>query len=227
MLVTLFGIVMLVMPLPAKAHSPMMVTLLGIVKEVSVFPAGYVCKTKVLPFPNNMPLSEIYALFPVATFIAVSFSQLEKAPPPMLVTLFGIVTLARLVQPEKVHCPMLVTLFGIVTLVRLVQPEKVHCPMLVILLGIVTLVRLVQPEKVHCPMLVMLLGIVTLVRLVQPEKAPPPMLVTLLGIVKEVSVFPAGYVCKTKVLPFSNNMPLSEIYELFPAATFIAVRLLQ
>ena len=39
----------------------------------------------------------------------------------MLVTLLGIVTLVRLVQPENAPSPMLVTLLGIVTLVRLVQ----------------------------------------------------------------------------------------------------------
>ena len=42
----------------------------------------------------------------------------------MLVTLLGIVTLVRLVQPENAMIPMLVTLLGIVTLVRLVQPEN-------------------------------------------------------------------------------------------------------
>jgi hypothetical protein len=42
----------------------------------------------------------------------------------MLVTLFGIVTLVRLLQPEKAACPMLVTLFGIATLERPMQPEK-------------------------------------------------------------------------------------------------------
>ena len=40
----------------------------------------------------------------------------------MLVTLFGIVTLARLLQPQNTMVPMLVTLSGIVTLARLLQP---------------------------------------------------------------------------------------------------------
>ena len=39
----------------------------------------------------------------------------------MLVTLFGIVTLVRLVQDENALAPITVTLLGIVTLVRLVQ----------------------------------------------------------------------------------------------------------
>ena len=39
----------------------------------------------------------------------------------MLVTLSGIVTLVRDVQPSKAELPMLVTPFGIVTLVRDVQ----------------------------------------------------------------------------------------------------------
>ena len=42
----------------------------------------------------------------------------------MLVTLSGIVTLVRDVQPAKALPPMLVTLSGIVTLVRDVQLEK-------------------------------------------------------------------------------------------------------
>ena len=42
----------------------------------------------------------------------------------MLVTLFGIVTLVRLVQNRKASLPILVILFGIVTLVRLEQAEK-------------------------------------------------------------------------------------------------------
>ena len=43
----------------------------------------------------------------------------------MEVTLFGIVTLVRFVQPLKVPSPIEVTPSGIVILVRLVQPLKV------------------------------------------------------------------------------------------------------
>ena len=42
----------------------------------------------------------------------------------MLITLSGIVTLARLVQPENAEPPIPVTLLPIVTFVRLVQPEN-------------------------------------------------------------------------------------------------------
>jgi hypothetical protein len=42
----------------------------------------------------------------------------------MLVTLPGMVTLARLVQSKKADSPMLATLSGMVTLVSLVQLEK-------------------------------------------------------------------------------------------------------
>ena len=42
----------------------------------------------------------------------------------MLVTLLGIVTLARLLQYRKVDTSMLVTPSGIVTLVRLLQRSK-------------------------------------------------------------------------------------------------------
>ena len=53
----------------------------------------------------------------------------------MLVTLLGIVTLVKLVQPSNASFPMLVTLPGMVTLVRLVRPENAAFPMLVTKLG--------------------------------------------------------------------------------------------
>ena len=42
----------------------------------------------------------------------------------MWVTLSGIVTFVRPLQPEKAASPMLVTLLGMVMLVRLLQPKK-------------------------------------------------------------------------------------------------------
>ena len=48
---------------------------------------------------------------------------------PILVTLLGIVTLVRVVQPWNAEPPILVTLLGIVTLVRLVQPKNALSPM--------------------------------------------------------------------------------------------------
>ena len=84
----------------------------------------------------------------------------------MLVTLVGIVTLVKLVQPENAEFPMSRTLLGIVMLVTLVQFWNAWSPMLVTLVGIVTLVRLVQPENASSPMLVTLLPIMTLVKLV-------------------------------------------------------------
>ena len=55
----------------------------------------------------------------------------------MLITLLGIVTLIKPVQPENAKSPMLVTLVGIVTLIRPRQPENAKSPMLVTLLGII------------------------------------------------------------------------------------------
>jgi len=80
-----------------KASTPMLVTLLGMANEEPVFPAGYVCKA-VLPLLYNTPLSEVYAEFPASTFIAGRMVQSPKAPFPMLVTLAGMVTLARLIH---------------------------------------------------------------------------------------------------------------------------------
>ena len=51
----------------------------------------------------------------------------------MLVTLSGIVMLARLVQSENAKESMLVTLLGIVMLSRLEQPSNAEEPMLVTL----------------------------------------------------------------------------------------------
>ena len=42
----------------------------------------------------------------------------------MLVTLLGIMTEVRLLQPRKAEPPMLVTLSGMVMEVRLLQPRK-------------------------------------------------------------------------------------------------------
>ena len=50
-----------------------------------------------------------------------SHAVLRNALCPMLVTLSGIVMLARLLQLENASSPMLVTLFGIVILVRILQ----------------------------------------------------------------------------------------------------------
>ena len=49
----------------------------------------------------------------------------EKAPEPMLVTLFGISMLVNAVQPLKVSLPILVTLSGMMTFSR----ESLHTTM--------------------------------------------------------------------------------------------------
>ena len=72
----------------------------------------------------------------------------------MLVTLPGIVTEVKPLQPEKAPYSMLVTLLGIVTEVRLVHSAKSLAPMLVTLLGIVTEVRPLQLLNIlnhYCP----------------------------------------------------------------------------
>ena len=61
----------------------------------------------------------------------VSPLQPQNAPPPMLVTLSGIVMLVRPLQPENALPPMLVTLSGIVMLVRPLQPKNAYSPMVV------------------------------------------------------------------------------------------------
>ena len=77
------------------------------------------------------------------TSILFRLVQLTKASLPIVFTLLGIVTFARLVQPSKAHFSMEVTLL-IVTLARLVQPTKVLFRIVCTPFGIVTLARLVQ-----------------------------------------------------------------------------------
>ena len=127
MLVTEFGIVMLIKPeQPENAYS-MLVTVLGI-KEF-IHPA-----IKVFEAVSMIALQlsrESNFEFPVSTTILVRPEQPENAELPMLVTEFGIVTLVRLEQEENAYSPMLVTEFGIVTLVRPEQPLNAELPMLV------------------------------------------------------------------------------------------------
>jgi hypothetical protein len=67
----------------------------------------------------------------------------------MAVTLFGITTLVRAVQPLKVNSSMMVkpALAGNVMLGRLVQPVKALYLMVITLFGIVTPIRPVQLAK--------------------------------------------------------------------------------
>ena len=87
----------------------------------------------------------------------------------MLVTLFGIVTEAKLVHswkaPSKVivvlvisPASIVVTLFGMTKEANLVQPAKVPYLMVVTPSGIVIEVRLLHPLNAECPMSVTLLG---------------------------------------------------------------------
>ena len=68
--------------------------------------------------------------------MSVSPVQLWNAAPPRLVTLFGIVTLVKLMHSSNACIPISVTLPGIFTLVRLLQLANALPPMLVTLSGI-------------------------------------------------------------------------------------------
>ena len=95
MLVTLSEIVMLARPVqPAKAAYPMLVTLLGIVYEVSDFPSGYFINS-VFSLLNRTPLLPEKQSLSLATLMLVRLLQPAKASLPMLSTLLGIVMLVR------------------------------------------------------------------------------------------------------------------------------------
>ena len=117
---------------------------------------------------------------------------------------------------------MLVTLDGIVTLVRPLQPSNALSPILVTPDRIVTLVKPLQPSNALPPMLVTLDGIVTLVRPLQPLNASLPMSVTLFGIFAEtmsgqswnapagIRVTPSGITSRSKRGPSSlTGIPLT------------------
>ena len=102
----------------------------------------------------------------------VKEEQLRNVPFTILVTLLGIVMLARPVQFWKAVSPMLVTL-EVGVKVMLVRPEflNILSSILVNPVPIVAVARLVQSLNALLPMLVTLLGIVMLVREVQPWNA--------------------------------------------------------
>jgi hypothetical protein len=79
---------------------------------------------------------------------------------------------------------MLVTLLGITTLVRLVQPPNASEPVLPLTLSdIITDFRLEHPTKTFNPTTVPLLRMTTDAKLEQPSNALSLMLITLLGTV--------------------------------------------
>ena len=121
-----------------------------------------------------------------------------KIPPPILVTLPGIVMEVRLVQPLNADDPMLVTLSGIVIEVRLIQSENVIDPMLVTLPKIVMEVRFVHLLNVIDPMLITLSGIVMEMRLEQELNALSPILVTLYSTFSYSTV--SGIITSVKAL---------------------------
>lgn len=90
---------------------------------------------------------------------------------------------------------MLVTLLGIVILAKLLHPENAELPILVILSGIAMLVKLLQSRNAESPILVTLSGIVILVRLLQRENAEALMLTppVITAVLKEDGIVPKIY----------------------------------
>ena len=72
----------------------------------------------------------------------------------MFVTLDGIVTFAKPLQPENAEPPIRVTPSGITTSASLLQSLKAEAPMFVTLGGITTLTSSLQPLNAEAPRLV-------------------------------------------------------------------------
>ena len=96
----------------------------------------------------------------------------------MLVTLEGMVTEVRPLQPEKTEEPMLVTVLGmavflqpairVLLAVSIMALQLLRESYFVLPFATLMLVRPLQPEKTELPMEVTELGMMTLVRPLQP-----------------------------------------------------------
>jgi hypothetical protein len=182
MLLTLFGMVMLVrFPQSQKAYPSMLLTLFGIV-------------TLGRPQFRKADSPIILTLFGMVTLARLV--QLRKALSPMLVTPLYKTTVERLTQSEKAWLSMRVTLPGIVTLARFLQLKKATSKILLTLFGMLKEVNVVpfgQAIKVFLSLLnkiplseeyeLLLDSTFIEVRLSQPIKTVSPILVTLFGIV--------------------------------------------
>lgn len=94
-LVTLFGIVIFVKPLQlAKAVAPILVTLLGI----TVFSQPLISEFDAVSIIALQFYLESYIVLSLSTTMLVKPLQTLKALAPIFVTLFGIVTLVKLLQ---------------------------------------------------------------------------------------------------------------------------------
>ena len=122
---------------------------------VLIFPEA---ATSDLPsFVISNPSTALYEeLFSETTKIS-KLLQTEKAPPPMVNTLSGIVTLFKLLHPMNALAPIVSTPLGISTFVREVQRAKQESSMIVTEDGISTLVN-AQSEKADVPILATALG---------------------------------------------------------------------
>ena len=119
MVVTELGISMLVrLEQSLNAHSPMLVTELGMVEFLH--PTISVLLDVSIIALQFLRLS--YTGFPASTVMLVRLEQPLNALYPMLVTELGMVMLVRLEQSLNANSPMLVTELGMVMLVRLVRP---------------------------------------------------------------------------------------------------------
>ena len=117
----------------ANAFSPMFVTLLGIVIEVTFLllyrkyegmdSTSFPIVTVFIDAGKYKFVvdADIFAFFALYTS-SDKFSHCVNAFSPMFVTLLGMVTEARPEQPEKAKLPMLVTLLGIATETSPEQP---------------------------------------------------------------------------------------------------------
>ena len=138
--------------------------------------------------PSNTSSSIQLNLGSFGQITVVRFSQLEKAPLPIIPTLLGKTIVFR-PEPPKALSPILVILPGIVSPLSILQYSNTYpsIQLYLVLFGNFTVVNFSHPEKASSPIVSTLSGKTIVFR---PEflKAPAPILVILPGTVISLSI---------------------------------------
>ena len=189
---------------PAKAASPIVVTLEGMLTPVRPVPLNASFAMLVKPVGRVIELRELQpskALFPIALILVGRLIDAKLLQPAKVlalisVTPLGIVIEDKPAQPENAPLPIVATPEGMVMELKSPQPEKALLPMLVTLLGITVFL---QPE-IRLLLAVSIIALqpsresyfalfastTILFRLLQPANAPLPIEVIVLGMLTAV-----------------------------------------
>lgn len=206
MLVTVFGMTVFLQPATSLFVDVSMMALHPFLESYVLLLASTVIEEIDTVFVKALVPIDVT---PLGIVISVNAEQSMKAPSPIAVTAFGIVTPDIFLQVVKALVPIEVTPLGIVMPVNAEHPPNNASLITVTPLGIVIAVNAVQLLNVLAPMLVTVLGIVILVKAEQALKAASPIEVMLFGIVTlESEVQAQNTFGGIEVIPLENVMSL-------------------